>query len=111
MVCATILLPLENVGAVLGSGGLTIPRFPPSLCFARDADATFYSFILPISIIFAIAVSLIAIILWVVVTKVGSRQSQPKVRKSSIQDILYGKSLQRYITFYYSLHGLRLTVG
>ena len=62
-------------------------------------------------LVFAIVVSLIAVILWIVVTKVGSRQSQPKVRKSSIQDILYGKSLQRCIAFYYSSHGLQLTVG
>ena len=81
MVIAAILLPLENLIAILASGGLTIPRFPPVQCFPRDTDATFYSFILPSSIIFAIAVSLIAVILWVVITKVGSRQSQRKVRK------------------------------
>ena len=85
MVIAAVFLPLESLIAILASGGLTIPRFPPVQCFPRNTDAAFYSVVFPISIVFAIAVSLIAIILWVVVTKVGSRQSrqsQRKVRKS-----------------------------
>ena len=81
MVIAAIVLPLESVGVtvLLGTGGLTIPRFPPVLCFARETDATFFSLILPVSIINAIGVSLITIILWVVITKVGSMKIQSEV--------------------------------
>ena len=76
MIIAAIVLPLESVGAILGTGGLTIPRFPPASCFAVETDATFYSYVLPVSIIQSIGVSLITIILWVLI-KVGTLKTQP----------------------------------
>ena len=76
MIIAAIILPWESMGAILGTGGLTVPRFPPVACFAMEADATFYSFVLPISIICALGVSLITIILWVLI-KVGTVKTQP----------------------------------
>ena len=55
MVIAAIVLPLESVGVILGTGGLTIPRFPPLLCFAREVDADYYTFVIPVSIISVLA--------------------------------------------------------
>ena len=80
---AVCVMPLGTLGAVLGSGGFTISRFPPVACYARSNAATFYSFILPISIAMAVGVSLIAIILWVIVVRVGAWQKPSKVRYSS----------------------------
>ena len=79
MVIAAIVLPLESVGVLLGTGGLTIPRFPPVACFARETDASYFAFVLPISIVNAIGVSLVIIILWVVITKVGNMKTQSEV--------------------------------
>ena len=79
MIIAAIVLPWGSLGTILGTGGLTIPRFPPIVCFAKEPDATFYSFILLISIINATGVSLIAIILWVLITKVRKLTAPSKV--------------------------------
>ena len=79
MVIAAIVLPLESVGVILGTGGLTIPRFPPVSCFARETDASYFAFILPLSIASAIGVLLIVIILWTLITKVGKVQTQVEV--------------------------------
>ena len=75
MVIAAIVLPWESLATILGKGGLTIPQFPPIVCLARDTDVTFYSFILPISIINATGVSLIAIILWTLIKAVSDGQT------------------------------------
>ena len=82
MVIAAIVLPLESVGVLLGTGGLTIPRFPPVACFARETDASYFAFVLPISIFSAIGVPLIIIILWTLITKVGNFKAQSEVSES-----------------------------
>ena len=79
MVVAAIVLPLESVSVFLGTGGLTIPRFPPVACFAREPDASYFAFVLPISIISATGVSLLIIILWTLITKVGNMKTQSEV--------------------------------
>ena len=79
MVVAAIVLPLERVGVILGTGGMTISRFPTILCFARDNNATFFSSVLPLSIIGALGVSLIFIILWTLITKVGNLKTRSEV--------------------------------
>ena len=67
MIIAALVLPWQSLGSSLGKGGLTIPQFPPVVCLARNTDVTFYSFILPISIINATGVSLITIIFWTII--------------------------------------------
>ena len=79
MFIAAIVLPLESVGVILGTGGLSTPRFPPTLCVARETDATYYAFVLPICFTCATGVSLLVIILWVVITKVGNLKTQFEV--------------------------------
>ena len=80
MVIVAVLLPLESLGAILGSGGVIIPRFPPILCFAKETDVSFFSFVLIVSIVMAMGVSMIAIILWVLIAKLGRLQKNLKVR-------------------------------
>ena len=75
MLIAAIVLPLESVGVILGTGGLTISGFPPRTCFAREPDASYFAFVLPLSVMGAAGVSLIIIILWVVITRVGKLKS------------------------------------
>ena len=75
MLIAAIVLPLESVGVILGTGGLTISRFPTISCFAREPNASYFAFVLPESIMGAAGVSLIVIILWVVITRVGKLKS------------------------------------
>ena len=82
MVIAAIVLPLESVGVLLGTGGLIIPRFPPISCYARETDASFFAFVLPITFISATGVSLLVIILWVISTKVGNMKAQSEVSES-----------------------------
>ena len=79
MVIAAIVLPLESVGVILGTGGLTIPRFPPVACFARETDASYFAFVLPISIVGAIGVPLIVIILWTLITKLRKLKTEYEV--------------------------------
>ena len=79
MVIAAIVLPLESVGVLFGTGGLTIPRFPPVACFARDANASYFAFVLPVSIINAIGASLLILILWTLITKVGITKTKSEV--------------------------------
>ena len=82
MVIAAIVLPLESVGVILGTGGLTITRFPPVACFARETDASYFAYVLPVSIISAIGVSLLVIILW---ARVGNSKTHSKVSESAYQ--------------------------
>ena len=82
MLIAAIVFPLESVGVLLGTGGLTISRFPPISCFARETDASYFGFVLPISIMGAAGVSLIVIILWTLITKVG----KPKTGQSEVSE-------------------------
>ena len=67
---ATIVIALTfstiPVGAAFGTGGYVINTLIPGLrnCVARNSDAYFYSFILPICIIIAIGITLILLTLW-----------------------------------------------
>ena len=66
-------------GCTFGTGGMTIPRFPPVACFARDANASYFAFVLPVSIINAIGASLLILILWTLITKVGNMKTKSEV--------------------------------
>ena len=85
MLIAAIVLPLESVGVLLGTGGLTIPRFPPVTCYARETDASYFAFVLPVSVVGAIGVSLIILILWVVISKVGNKKTQSEVSEFKVE--------------------------
>ena len=58
-VCLAIVVPTIAVAAVFGTDGF-IP-FPPFLCFPKNENAAFYSFILPVSIITPSGISLLLV--------------------------------------------------
>ena len=39
-------------------------RFPPIICIGRESDANFYSFIFPITLMYAIGTTVLLAILW-----------------------------------------------
>ena len=64
MVVLALLIPLIPVITSEVKGGYTMTRFPPFLCTGSDADATFYSLVLPITIILATGASILVFIFW-----------------------------------------------
>ena len=67
MIGIAIVLPFIPLAAVLGTGGSTLGSFPPYLCFARNVDVTYYTFILPASILMGIGITLIILIFHMIV--------------------------------------------
>ena len=67
IVIVALLLPGMPVVAAFATGGYVFPGEPHLVCLGRDRDATFYSLILPVSVIVAVGVSLLIIILWIIV--------------------------------------------
>ena len=64
--CVIIALIFPVVAPVTLSieGGFIIARFPPIVCAGRDVAATFYTTVLPATLIYAIGTTLILLILW-----------------------------------------------
>ena len=60
IVFLSFVLPIIPVVVGFENGGYSMPRFPPTTCLAVNLDATFYSFILPITVITAVGISLLA---------------------------------------------------
>ena len=89
MVIVAVLLPLGSLGAILGSGGLAIPRFPPIFCFAKETDVSYFSFILILSIVAAMGISMIATIVWVLIAKLGMLRKKLKVSQGSRPSLIY----------------------
>ena len=71
MVIMGLVLPTLPVIVAFTAGtpnsrGFGLTRFPPILCTSLEADATFYSLVLPINIALAIGVPLVIIIFWTI---------------------------------------------
>ena len=60
IVLISFVFPVIPLAVGFATGGYTIPRFPPTTCLAANLDATFYAFILPITVIMAVGISLVA---------------------------------------------------
>ena len=52
--------------AVRGGLGFGIARIPPILCSGIDTDTTFYSLILPLSLLMMVGITFVALIFWIV---------------------------------------------
>ena len=65
-VCVALVLPAIPVCIIhfVAPGGFTITRFPPILCAAKSATFNYYTFMLPLSIIIAIGLTLLVLIFW-----------------------------------------------
>ena len=59
-----MVIPIVPVAVALATGGFVNARFPPFLCIARSANATFYALVLPSSIFIPSGVSLLLVIFW-----------------------------------------------
>ena len=60
LVLLLFVLPVITLVVGFETGGYSMPRFPPTTCLAVNPDAAFYSFILPITVIMALGISLVA---------------------------------------------------
>ncbi len=64
--CVTLalLVPWIPVIAAFATGGFFNASFPPELCTGRNADATFYSLVVPLIIMMQIGVTMLIVIFW-----------------------------------------------
>ena len=83
-VMTALVLPLMTSAAILSTGGSVIASFPPFGCAAKNGKATFYTNVLPASIIHAFGISLLVLIFQVVIhvtTKQAKQQRNQKQTK------------------------------
>ena len=73
MVIVALVVPVIPVAAVSATGGFTLTRFPPLICFAENVDVTFYGLNLPLCILLATGITLILLIFY---TLIGLVQQQ-----------------------------------
>ena len=92
MLIVALIIPWIAVGVAFGTGGFQLTRFPTIFCYSANTDVTFYALILPICIILAIGISMIAGI-FAVLIKLVQKQKLRSGRKVSC-DI----SLEMHIT-------------
>ena len=75
MLVLAIVLPCIPLAAVLGTGGSTLASFPPFQCFARNSNVTYYTFILPASIMMGVGITLIILILHTLIHVIALRRN------------------------------------
>ena len=64
LICLGVTFPAVHVAVTFGVGEFTITRFPPIVCLPNNEDATFYSIVLPVSILMATGVSLLVVVFY-----------------------------------------------
>ena len=65
-VLIALVLPIIPVIVSATIGGFGMIRFPPILCTGKNADATFYSLIVPIIILLQSGITLLLIMIWII---------------------------------------------
>ena len=63
-VLVAIVVPVIPVAVIYGTGGFVNGRFPPLLCLPSNANAAFYSLVLPVSVLIASGVTLLLAVFW-----------------------------------------------
>ncbi len=63
-VTLALLIPSIPVIAAFASEGFNNTSFPPLLCTGSNADATFYSLVVPLIIMMEIGVTMLIVIFW-----------------------------------------------
>ena len=87
VVMITLTFSMIPIGVAFGTGGyVIIPGL--SSCTTRNPDAYFYSFVLPLCILYAIGMTLIILILWRIL-KMRLRPSGQVWKFSRYHDCLY----------------------
>lgn len=89
VVLAAVLLPFMTTAAILSTGGSVIASFPPVGCIAKNGKATFYTNVLPASIVHAFGISLLILIIQTVI-HVAAKQTkqQAKNPKAKVQHLV-----------------------
>ena len=64
VVVLAVVVPIVPVVTTLKTSGFGLTRFPPILCTGTNADATFYSLVLPIVVLLQVGISLLIVIFW-----------------------------------------------
>lgn len=65
MLALTFILPLITIIIIAGTGGCRPSRVPAIICLAQETDVTFYAFVLPLSIVAAVGMSLVVVMFWI----------------------------------------------
>ena len=60
------IMPILPIVVVLETSGFATFTFPPLFCTPTNREVTFYSIILPVSVLLATGSSLLIIVLWIV---------------------------------------------
>lgn len=64
VIVSALLVPWIPVIATFATGGFTNTSFPPILCTGEDADASFYSLVVPLIVLLQVGVTLLIILFW-----------------------------------------------
>ena len=91
MIALTFIVPNISVAVVFGTGGCRTARIPAIICLARESDATFYAFVLPLSIVTAAGISLIVFIFWILyhLTRDLSHIRKKKQEKKGVCNLIW----------------------
>ena len=68
-----------------GTGGYTVPRFPPITCLAMNPDAAFYSLILPVTVFVAAGISLVIGIFFHLCGKNTNQATHPENAEENVR--------------------------
>ena len=88
MVVVAIVLPFVAVAVLIGTGGSTIPFFPPFLCVAKKIDVLFYTFVPPGCLLLGIGVALIVTIFWILIHRTKTPQQNESTTEKVITLVL-----------------------
>ena len=92
MIALTFIVPSISVAVVFGTGGCRTARIPAIICLARETNATFYAFVLPLSIVTAAGISLIVYMFWIlyhITRDLSHIQKQKQEEEKGVCSLIY----------------------
>ena len=66
MVLLALVLPLVPVIAAFATTGFVLSRFPAILCLGSNANAAFYSLVLPLILLLKFGITLLIVVFWTI---------------------------------------------
>ena len=66
LVALGLLVPIPGIVATLVTSGYTMNHFPPLLCSTKNPNAQYYSLWIEINLLFAVGITLIIVMFWLV---------------------------------------------
>ena len=91
MLGIAIVVPFISTAVVQATGGSTVATFPPFQCYTRTTDTLYYTYVLPVSTLMGIGITLVILILHVIVhvTALKTSSLQEKDLKMQVSYLLY----------------------